>query len=254
MENDENQKSTGSSGEPGLQEQEKFLLRTSKEVIRLLKSLSDKPDIITAKISGSDHSMMTAVLDVFPQKSLVVLDYGPNEALNKKMLAAEKIVFTTRHDMVETRFSCGELQRVKFKGEPAFAAPIPTSVLYLQRREYFRIKPLISHPVYCELNREDQVSGKLEVLDICIRGLSLHDEGDQWNLSEGDRLNGCKLILPANPNLTVNLEIQYTTTIVGKDNETTNRVGGKFTNLNQNEEFTLQRFINMVQLEQHAKS
>ncbi len=39
-----------------------------------------------------------------------------------------------------------------------------------------------------------------------------------------------------------------------KDGQATNRVGGKLTNLNQNDEFNLQRFINMVQIEQHAMS
>ena len=189
-----------------------------------------------------------------PKKNLLVLDYGPNHALNKKLLAADKIVFTARHDMVEIRFSSGSIKQVKYNGEPAFATPIPTSVLYLQRREYFRIKPLISHPVYCQLSREDANPLKLRIIDICIKGLSLQDDDFQLKVSEGDRFEKCKLILPANPKLSLGLEVCYTKTINLSDGLKTNRVGGRFSNPNVNDEYVLQRFINMVQLEQNALS
>lgn len=254
MTNSTGSKASESNAKPGVEEKEKYTLRTSREVIQLLKALTKKPDLITARIPAGGQSVMTAVLDVLPKKNLVVLDYGPVEALNKKLLNAERIVFSTRHDLVETRFSCEALTRVKYKGEPAFAAPIPTSVLHLQRREYFRIKPLISHPVYCGLNRKGESPLKLRAIDIGIKGLSVQDSGFQLNVSEGDRFDNCKLTLPANPSLSVELEIVYMASIISKDGEAANRVGGKLINLNKNDEFALQRFINMIQIEQNALS
>ncbi len=252
MTKDTNKITATSPSQTGIEEQKKYLLRNNSEKIRLLKALKTKPDLITASIPGSGYAVMTAVLDVLPKKNLVVLDYGPNKALNKKMLAAEKIIFTTRHEMVETRFSCSGVKRAKYQGQPAFAAEIPDSVLYLQRREYFRIKPLVAYPVICKLNRGDQVVLKMKVIDIGVQGMSLLDEGLQLQVSKGDLFEACTLLLPANPSLTVDLEIRYMLTTNITKRQQINRIGGKFINIALNDEFKLQRFINMVQIEQNA--
>lgn len=238
----------------GIEDQKKYLLRTSQERIRILNTLKEKPDLITARIPGNGHAVMTVVLDVLPKKNLLVLDYGPNEALNKKMLAAEKVIFTTLHEMVDTRFSCSGLKRVMYRGQPAFAAAIPDSVLYRQRREYFRIKPLVAFPVICKLRLEDQVVLKLKVIDISIRGLSLMDQDFQLHTSNGERFEGCTLLLPANPSLEVDLEVRYMLTTNMKEGQQINRVGGKFIELSLTDENILQRFINMVQIEHNAIS
>jgi hypothetical protein len=39
-----------------------------------------------------------------------------------------------------------------------------------------------------------------------------------------------------------------------KEGQATNRIGANFVGLKQKDEFTLQRFINMVQMEQNALS
>ena len=239
-------------GKSGIEEQEKYTLSSSRTVVPLLKALIKKPDLITAKISGTSHSIMTAMLDVLPGKNLIILDYGPVEALNTKMLEADRIIFTCRHEMVETRFTCNQVQRVKYRGAPAFAAAIPTSVLYLQRRGYFRIKPLISHPVFLTLNREEEPSVKFKVVDIGIKGLALVDTENQLKTDTGDRLEKGKLTLPANPSLNVDLEVRYQIEAGSREAQTCNRIGARFTNLTQKEEFILQRFINMVQIEQNS--
>lgn len=252
MTNDSNPKTTQGTGKPGIEGTDKYLLRTSREIIPLLKSLAKKPDLITAKIPNSGHMVITAVLDVLPNRNLIILDYGSEESLNQKLLAADRVICTTRHEMVETRFKCSNVNRVKYKGAPAFAAPIPVSVVHLQRREYFRIKPLISHPAYLGLMRDGEVALKIKVIDMSVRGMSLEDREFQLNVSEGDLIENCKLTLPASPSLKVDLEIRYMTNIDLKEGHTTNRVGGRFINLNQGDEFTLQRFINTVQIEHNA--
>lgn len=232
---------------------EKYLLHTSREIVALLKALAKKPDLITARLPHTGHSVITAVLDILPGRNLLILDYGPNESLNNELLAAERIVCTAHHEMVETRFNCSNVQRVKYKGAPAFAVPVPDSVLYLQRRGYFRIKPLISHPAFISLMRDGEHPLKLQIIDIGIKGLSLADRGLISKVSVGDQIADCKLTLPANPSVNVNFEIRYITDISTKNGESVQRVGGRFIDLNPNGEFTLQRFINMVQIEQHAK-
>jgi len=236
-----------------MDDMEKYLLSTSRKVVPLLKALTRKPDLITVKIPNSEQSVLTAVLDVLTERNLLILDYGPSDSLNNKLLAAERIICTTLHDMVETRFSCGALKKVKYKGAPAFATPIPDSVLYIERREYFRIKPLISHPAYINLRLEDDQPVKLKITDIGVKGLSFTDTGSASRAAAGDRFENCRLILPANPSVLVTLEIRYRTGN-GKpeDGNARDRVGAKFIDLNQGLEFTLQRFINMVQIEQNA--
>ncbi|MCB1761323.1 MAG: flagellar brake protein [Gammaproteobacteria bacterium] len=236
----------------GIEDLQKYLLQKNREIVQLLKALASKPDLITARIPSSSQSVITAVLDVLPAKNLVVLDYGPNESLNKKLLEADRVVFTTRHDMVETRFSCDGLRRVKYNNGPAFAAAIPQSIMYHQRRGYFRIKPLISHPVLCSLTLAEGVERKLKVIDIGVKGLALQDDAAQLEVEAGDLIGESTLALPANPSLKVDLEIRYTTPFVSKEGHSTHRVGAKFVGLKQREEFTLQRFINMVQMEQNA--
>lgn len=232
---------------------EKYLLSTSRKIVPLLKALTKKPDLITVKIPNSEQSVLTAVLDVLPDRNLIILDYGPNESLNNKLLEAERLICTTRHEMVETRFSCTSVQKVRYKGAPAFAASMPTSVFYLERREYFRIKPLISHPAYISFTLENEQVIKLKITDIGVKGLAFLDNGYLSWASVGDRFENCKLTLPANPSVLVTLEICYrSNSSKAEDNDSANRMGGRFVDLNHGLEFTLQRFINMVQIEQNA--
>jgi len=252
MKSDSSPDTPATAGKPEMEKREKYLLRTSRKIVPLLKAMAKKTDLVTARVPVGGYTVMTAVLDILPARNLIILDYGPDESLNKKLLAADQIVCTARHNFVETCFNCSGIKRVKYKGEPAFAAPIPDSVLHLERREYFRIKPLISHPAYISLTDENEQLFKLRIFDIGVKGLSMQDWEPRLKLSADEHYENCKLTLPANPSVTVNLEIRYTSSGSTENGDAAVRAGCRFINLNQNDELTLQRFINMVQLEQNA--
>jgi len=72
---------------------------------------------------------------------------------------------------------------------------------------------------------------KMKVIDIGVRGMSLLDEELQLQVSKGDLFEACTLLFPANPSLTVDLEICYMLTTNITKRQQINHIGGKFINI-----------------------
>ena len=75
---------------------------------------------------------MVAILE---DKGIAVLDYGPNDVVNKKLLDyGQRIVFSSVLNGIRAQFSAEHITQAKFKGDTVFAIPIPEKLLWLERR------------------------------------------------------------------------------------------------------------------------
>jgi c-di-GMP-binding flagellar brake protein YcgR len=227
--------------------QQDYLIENPIAVSAKLKQLVKLHSTVTATFNSGNDSMNTVIIEVLKDMDLVALDYGPSESLNQKMLAADRIVFKADVDGVDCQFRASSITKAKYQGEPVFAVPIPDSILWVQRREFFRIRIPLGVPAYCEVKQVDGSYRKYKVLDISAGGIALHDEFKDLNLEPGVVLSACKLELPDHGHGQVNLEIRNILPHREGGKQKGRKLGCQFVNLGMSFAATIQRYINAIE-------
>ncbi|MGD8926116.1 MAG: flagellar brake protein [Thioalkalispiraceae bacterium] len=227
--------------------QQEYLLENRISVLAKLKQLAKLNSMVTATFDNGNNSMNTSIIEVLKDMDLVALDYGPTESLNARLLAADRILFKADVEGVDCQFKASSITKAKLHGEPVFAIPIPESILWVQRREFFRVRIPLGVPVFCEVKQVDGSYRKYKVLDISSGGISLHDEYKDLNLEAGIVLSACTLELPEHGHGQVNLEVRNILPYRQGDRDAGKKIGCSFVNLGMSFAATIQRYINAVE-------
>jgi c-di-GMP-binding flagellar brake protein YcgR len=228
-------------------EHERFLLRSEGEIRSQLLNLAKKPDIITAYFNEGKSFILTAVLGVVKERNLVVLDVGPDNATTQRAIDADRLVCTTKHQGVPIKFICTRLQRAKYQGKPAIAAPLPEQLYRLQRREFFRVQlPRINAPT-CDIALGKEGTVSLKIVDLSVGGACLIDPEGVFQPQMMQRFSGCRIRLPDYGELQVDLQIRNQGRHFSANNEPVPRYGAAFENLSMSDNLFLQRYLYQLQ-------
>ena len=230
---------------------EKYLLHNRAAIIQKLKQLAKGKNNITAHFAEGKYSLLTQVVDVLNDKGLVVLDYGSNEEINKKIIEAKRIIFKTQHEGITAQFSVSKVQKAKFQARPAFACAIPESLLWVQRREFYRVRIPLADNIRCQLIHDQDVIIEYPILDISIAGMALHmKELDlEYTLQPGMTFNHARLLLHDGEVGLVNLEIVNQMPMKNDNPDAGERLGCQFHDVSGDTSAMIQRYIyNIEQL------
>ena len=186
-----------------------FSIQNPKQIIRHLSLLFKSKCLISARFGTNNESYITTLLAINEGDNSLILDYGPKEDLNQHILNVDKVVFNTEYNGIKVSFAGSSLKKVSHKGEPAFSMAIPNSLYWLQRREYYRVKPLIIKPSYCQLIVEDKKPVNLKLYDISLTGFAMLNLSKEISdlLVPGKSFEQCKLILSDAGETMVSFEI-----------------------------------------------
>lgn len=229
---------------PDLAEADHFTLRSRAEIRSQLINLARQPDIITAYFNEGKSYLLTAVLGVLDERDLLVLDYGPDDAITKKAIATGRLVCTAKHDGIPIRFSCEKLQSARFKGLPAIATPLPDSLYRMQRREFFRVStPRIDGP-RCEIpDPQGGMPHQLTICDISAGGAGLLDMTGRLQGEPLQHFENCRLFLQQNQTLNTQIVIRNLCTVTPPNGIPVPRYGVSFEAMSAADNAELQRYI-----------
>lgn len=227
---------------------EHCMLHGRSEIMQKLRQLGKKNSLVT--LHFDDDSMLSTVIDVLADRNLLVLDYGANEKLNQKLIKHNRAVVKTDYDGIVAQFSIKDIRKARLQGKPTFACSLPESILWLQRRDAYRVKIPLSEKVTCEVIHGDDQSVIYPVLDISGGGIGLFDANDELELEPGNVFNNCKLSLGKYDSAYIDLEIRNHLVINPQNPSAGHRCGCAFLNLSSNFEASMQKFINMVEMQQ----
>ncbi len=234
------------------EDQERFLLYSKTAIGNVLTDLSKKPDILTAYFNNGREYILTAVLTVMHERNLVVLDYGADEKLNRRLLEYGRAVCVTKHDNISIKFAVDGLQRAKFQDRQALAGALPQTLYRQQRREFFRVTTPVLNPIKCHIPRPDGQTLELNVMDISCGGLSLGDPAGVFDVEINAILTGCHIELPEMGTLHCNLQVRNEFMQHQNVGQPLHRIGCSFVNLTLDKNALIQRYIHRVQIEQKA--
>ena len=102
----------------GLENWHDFEVESRREIIALLRSISEKNQLIRMLIHGESDVCVTSILEVDADHNTVILDRSVNNDQNRRMLAAKGISFETSLDAAGW-----PLSSLTIAGKPEAAEP-----------------------------------------------------------------------------------------------------------------------------------
>jgi flagellar brake protein len=221
----------------------RFLVTNRLEIVRVLRGLAQRNELVSAFFDGGKDLLLTSVLHVDADDDKTVLDCGSNEALNQRILLADKIVFVTSLDRVKVQFTSHGIVRGSYENRPAFEIPIPTQVLQLQRREYYRLTTPLLNPLTCAVTLRSGVVQEFPIVDISAGGIGMILSNSELKLEVGATYPGCRINLPGIGTLELTLGIQSLFEVTLKNGSKSFRSGCQFINLHPSMESLIQRYL-----------
>ncbi|MCP1673136.1 c-di-GMP-binding flagellar brake protein YcgR [Natronocella acetinitrilica] len=231
-------------------DQERFLLRKPTEIAAVLLQLARRPEIITGYFDSGRRHLMTAVLGVDAESQSLILDMGPDAAINQAALRANRIVCVAKHQSVSVKFACGPLEVIDREDGPAFRTPLPDSLYRLQRREYFRVPTPVTNPVICRVPDPADLGAlhEFRAVDLSIGGVGLVDLDMTLKLAARDRMDDAILLLPGAEEMRLELEVRNISRHMQRDGRIGRRLGMAFVRLANRHANIIQRYLHQLQL------
>ncbi|WCE03697.1 flagellar brake protein [Pseudoxanthomonas sp. JBR18] len=237
---------------------DKYLLRNPRQIRRLLRALIDQRATLTVHLMGRDQSFASAILEVDEDEDQVLLDGSVNEASNQAAERAGTLLCFAQLDRVRVRFRIEALDRIEQNGRTAFRFPLPDSLYYLQRREFYRLETPITESPTCILripdsSAADPIELEARVVDISGGGLAVALPVDVPRLTTHVTYPECQLALPDHQPFSVPLMVCSQQRQVLPSGVEFLRIGLQFGQLPRGADELIQRYIFRVDRERTAR-
>ena len=236
--------------------QNPYQVDSRKEIILLLKSLQEGRQLVNMVINDGTEVIVTAIVHIDADNNNLILDCATTEQANLRLSEAPRIYFESTLNRISIQFSTEGITRGSHLGAPALVCALPTSLIRLQRREFYRISTPITYPIICLLNLPAEHGGgtlKLPLVDISCIGISLLDEKKILNADFGTMYENCKIDLPGTGLIDVTLQVRNSQNIVLMNHKATRRIGFQFINLAPSVMAQIQKVITKIERERNSR-
>lgn len=226
-----------------------FSIQNPKQIINRLSLLVKNRCQLGASFGTNNESYITTILDINEQNNTVEFDCEPNDDLIQYILKAGEATFDTDYKGIKVSFTGAGLKRISPKGAPVFSVAIPESLLWLERREYYRVESPLSKPSYCQFIIEGRKPVYLRLYDISLTGCALLNVSNEISelMIPGTTIRDCKLILPGEVAGMISFEV-CTKYIIDTDKfKNIQKIGCKFINLTNQLDEAIHRYMLQIQ-------
>lgn len=223
---------------------EQFLKKTPLAVLGVLRDLNKNQ--VPLRIFWVNGQFISKILAVDPEK--LIVDYGSQEYENIAVLRAGQVTITAETQGAKVEFILPQLATGHYQQLPAFITPLPSSLWFVQRREYFRIGAPLYPPYYGHATLPDNSTLRFRLFDLSLGGMgALLESAIPEGVTEGARFSQVELNMGQWGIFHVDVQliaISERTVIDGKNETvTTPRLSFRFLNVSPAVERELQRII-----------
>ncbi len=238
--------------ELGTEDQNLYQVHSRREIVRLLENIADQRQMITLSLRGGADMVLTTLLGVDDKNNRVYLDCSQNAELNRQIVSGEEVNFESMLDKVRILFSVERIKDCTHANQPALCFAVPTSLIRLQRREFFRVNTPSQQAAQCVIPTPSG-SYTLALVDISCGGVAILDERRQLNTNVGHEYPGCQIDLGDSGSLQVTLQVRNHLDLTLLNGRTQRRVGCQFIHQPPGMLTTVQRYIMALERERNAR-
>jgi len=225
---------------------EEFRIASPRDVGMLLKQLLDGAVVLS--LHGSDGSVFrSAIWTMDSARATIGFNADPNDPAMQSILHSHEVTVVGYLDSVKVQFEIRNPVLVHGNRASVLSCPFPREMYRFQRRNAFRVRPLMRSAPVARFRHPDQQDGEgeLRILDLSISGCALFLPSDQQPLTVGVTLAGARMELDEDTRVEINLRLQHVTSINNDGRGV--RLGFEFVRPNGDTVRTLQRFIDLTQ-------
>lgn len=223
-----------------------------------LRALASRASLASAYLDDGRQFFLTTVLAVDEHQGTLLLDPSQDATTNDAARAATQTTLVVTQDRIKLELRVGKLQTVIFNGREAFAAPLPATLLRLQRREFFRLEPPIDAPIHCQLRldgEEGAVEATFQLADLSVGGIGLIAPPGAAGHFPRDALFRAGLInIPNEPAIVTDMRVRKAIELSNQAGESSLRVGCEFLGLRGAPLAIIERYISRIARERSARA
>ncbi len=235
-----------------------YLLTNRLEILVFLRRLEKQRNIVSLYLDDGSRFFLSSIVALDETANLIWLDPASQSEMNPLVGKAGHVTLTASIDRVKIQMCLSHLVLGNVNGKSAFSAQLPDKLLRLQRREFFRVETPRINPLRCKLAIQ-QMGGQLHVFDFPLfdlsgGGLSLIgkvEDADQFSL--GEIFHDCRLDIPGENVLSVNLRVCEVLKIETHNGEHQMRLGCEFISLPGTRLALIERYITRLERERKAR-
>lgn len=234
-----------------------YKVSSRREITALMRALCEQRQLIRLLVEGSGDSSVTSVLHVDEVNGTVILDVPADASLNRRLLDSENISFETVLERIRILFFATQVEECEYGDLPALCIPLPTSMIRLQRREFYRVATPLSTPLRCTIQIVDGETVQpvtLSLLNVSGGGITIIDDQHQLDHTVGRIYRGCQIYLPGSTVVTTALEIRNSVDLRLENGKHSRRLGCLFHDLPKAMLAVIQRYITRLEREQNARN
>jgi flagellar brake protein len=163
-----------------MQYESAFLIGKTDLIINKLQILFKKKCLLTVHYGYDDKIFITTILHLNLVDNILVFYHSPKQDEIRELLSSDKITFKADYLGIKIAFDTHSVNKYKYDGLSVFSIPIPKKLLWIEARDYFRIKTLDSLPGYFYLTIKPHPEPfKFKIFDMSIAGFSILIDSQQ---------------------------------------------------------------------------
>jgi c-di-GMP-binding flagellar brake protein YcgR len=218
-----------------------LLVRSGIEIGRLLDSMAQDRDAVTAQIPPQ-LLFLSQLLYIEPVRGYMMLSYSDHKPANSAVLSARSLTFRCNHRGAQFAFSSSAPRHSTHKGQPCIQSGLPSAVLGMQRRTSGRVQLPEQAPVDCDL-RMGLISFPARVVDVSLNGVCMLVSDPAIPLCAGTRLERARIRHPHVESFSVDFDVRYVNRVTLPDGERASRIGCQVAGSREVLEELIQLFI-----------
>ena len=234
-----------------------YFLRNRMEILRILRTLEKRRTSVTLYLDEGTQFWLSSIVAVDEESGLIFVEPSNQTTLNDFASKAKHATLSATLDRVKIQIRLNSLSVSNIAGKAVFSAPLPENLLRLQRREFFRLETPLAYPLRCKIatNHDERIEVfNLALFDISGGGLSLIGKVEHAEkFSLGELFKDCRLEIPGESVLSVNLQIQEILKIALPNGDHQLRLGCEFVNLPGTRLTMIERYITRLERERKGR-
>jgi len=214
--------------EPESPELQRFTVQSPEEVSGLLHALHRRAVPLNIFVEPGSDFDVAALLEVDDRGGELRFGGLGRHPVHEWLGDTSRLTFTGFVDAVKLQFRASNARASAPGSRHAFAVPMPTQLLRLQRRGGARVRPRVADGLLCCVGPDNggDTASALRVLDLSSGGLSLLDDAAGLRPAVGSRIGGCRIQLPGIGSIEADLWVRHVARLPG--NETAVSIGCEF--------------------------
>jgi c-di-GMP-binding flagellar brake protein YcgR len=156
-----------------MENESSFAIRGLEQIFNHLVLLQKSKCLLSVICKENNTTFLTTIIDIDKKNKTLILDYGPKEYLNRPIINGQKTNFVSEYNGIKVAFNSSNFKKIEYDNHPAFQMPLPDSILWMQRREFYRVRSPISKISFCHFTLPEQEPINLQLYDISISGFSV---------------------------------------------------------------------------------